>query len=149
MFECKSSNCIAGLEEMTKSIQFTPIIWNPSAWQGHVSDRLIELGFTVISSDIRQDMEYELDFIADVLDIKGTQHDIIVNPPYSRRIFEEYVNHLFTIIGTHKIALALIDRLKETTLEIAAKHNVCPIYTLEGKRTIWIVFEQIQNETKT
>lgn len=59
-------------------------IWECAAGEGHLSKRLKEYGFEVLSSDIIE-RNYKIDFFEDFLKETGECHpnwDILTNPPY-------------------------------------------------------------------
>ena len=65
-------------------------IWECAAGEGHLSKRLIELGYNVVTSDIVE-RNYKLDFIQDFLtinkennqvDLMFKDYDILSNPPF-------------------------------------------------------------------
>ena len=67
-------------------------LWEPACGEGHLSERLIELGYDVISTDL-VDRGYKngsggLDFLKCKYSIDG---DIITNPPY--KYAQEFVEH--------------------------------------------------------
>lgn len=70
-------------------------IWECSAGQGHLSERLIELGYEVRSTDLidRGYGEGGIDFLQTT---KMWDGDILTNPPY--KYAKEFIEHAMTII---------------------------------------------------
>lgn len=70
-------------------------LWECACGEGHLSKRLIELGYDVVSTDLiyRGFGEGGVDFLRVSLPFDG---DIITNPPY--KYAKEFVEHALTII---------------------------------------------------
>lgn len=95
-------------------------IWECAAGEGHLSNRLKELGFNVFSSDVIE-RSFKLDAVIDFLNFSGGARfsgDILTNPPY--KFAKEFVIHsLKNIKYGNKIYMFL----KLTFLEGKARYN--------------------------
>jgi hypothetical protein len=87
--------------------EFSPMIWEPAAGEGHLSKAMIELGKTVYSTDI-VDRGYSVEPLLDFLNYNGGiwHGDIITNPPY--KYAHEFVEKAMEIISDgSKVAMFL------------------------------------------
>lgn len=88
--------------------KFTKKIFEPSAGEGHLAERLKEYGYIVITNDIVQ-RNYKLNYVMDFLKFKPKKLlniDIITNPPY--KYAKEFIEHSLSIIENgNKVAMFL------------------------------------------
>lgn len=104
---------------------FTPhrTIWEPACGLGHISETLLSLGYSVISTDLI-DRGYGtggVDFLSQTETFHG---DIVTNPPYKLAI--EFVQHALDIIEDGFYVIML---LRLNFLEGVARRklfDVCP-----------------------
>lgn len=99
--EPKAIDALLEVETFDKNIP----IWENCCGEGHLSKRLEELGYTVISTDLidRGYGQGNVDFFEQT---KSPAHCIITNPPYAKSL--EWVNHSLELLSDgDKLALFL------------------------------------------
>lgn len=107
------------VKELLKVESFSSRIWEPACGELHISNVLMENGYTVYNTDIvdRGYVDETIDFLTTIetdLDV-----DIITNPPYNKA--KEFVERaLETISDGHKVAMLL----KLTFLEGAKRGDL-------------------------
>lgn len=92
---------------------FPGVVWEPTAGKGHISNLLLEYGYTVYTSDIH-DYGIKYNTFKDFFDFRGLPpgvKSIITNPPYliktPRRIaVEDWIQRAFDL-GVEKTAFFL------------------------------------------
>lgn len=112
-------------------------IWECAAGEGHLSNRLKELGFNVFSSDIIE-RSFKLDAKIDFLNYKCKKlaGDILTNPPY--KYAKEFIIHsIRNIKQDYKVYMFL----KLTFLEGKARFN--EIFSKFPPKRIYVFSERI------
>lgn len=86
--------------ELLKRERFSKNIWECAAGLGHLSEKMKELGYDVLSTDITE-RSYTLDKVMDFLffdNYEQTDRDIITNPPY--RFANEFIRRGYSLLKT-------------------------------------------------
>ena len=98
------------VEKLLEVENFSNLIFEPCAGEGHISETLKNNGFTVITNDLVK-RNYELDLNLDFLKLSSsftneTNYDIITNPPY--KYAQEFILKSLELISpNNKIAMFL------------------------------------------
>lgn len=93
------------VEDIVKLVDFNNHIWEPACGEGHLSKKLEELGYDVISSDLI-DRGYGKTGIDFFKIKKSINRDIITNPPY--KYATKWVYHSLSLLEEgNKLALLL------------------------------------------
>jgi hypothetical protein len=93
------------LEMLCDLETFAPNVWECACGEGHLSDVLVNRGYTVISSDLI-DRGYGYSGVDFLQSTKPFDGDIITNPPY--KYAKEFVEHALEIVTDgHKVAMFL------------------------------------------
>ena len=112
------------VELLLEQESFSQWVWECACGEGHISEVLKESGYFVFSSDLI-DRGYEGTVVADFLQAKHNEMDIITNPPY--KFAKEFVEHALNI-STDGTKIAMF--LKLTFLEGQGRrelfHNTPP-----------------------
>lgn len=112
-------------------------IFEPAAGEGHLAERLRELGYNVFTSDIIQ-RNYKLDEIGDFLQYQGfmLKGDILTNPPY--KYAKEFVlKALDSVADGRKVYMFL----KLTFLEGKARYQ--ELFNKYPPKNIYVFSERI------
>jgi len=98
------------------------IIWECAAGDGYLVKGLLERGFTVVHTDIREDLPYGgVDFLKD--DCERNWRCIVTNPPYSLK--NEFLERCYQLGKPFALLLPL------TTLETQRRQRLFKKYGVE------------------
>lgn len=114
-------------------------IWECAAGQGHLSNRLKELGFNVISSDLINRGGVELDAVKDFLKsdrLDLYSYDILTNPPY--KFAKEFVLKALDLVENDSKVFMF---LKLTFLE--GKTRLKEIFNKYPPKIIYVFAERL------
>lgn len=114
------------INDLLSKITLDKNIWEPACGGGALSDKLIELGYNVIATDIKDRDAKKFDGIVDFLkdDHRQVNCDIVTNPPY--KLATEFVTKsLDTVTAGNKVCYFLKIQFLEGAkrYEELYKHN--------------------------
>lgn len=104
------------IDKLLNAFEVPNVVWECACGSGHLSDRLLEHGFSVLSSDLvdRGFGHVRVDFLKEQLppSLQGEDCCILTNPPY--KYATEFVEHALDILPVGAPAIFL---MKTTALE--------------------------------
>lgn len=127
----------SAIDDLLKVEKFNSNIWECACGEGHLSKRLEDYGYNVLSSDLI-DRGYENALVMDFLEQDNKfDGDIITNPPY--KYCSEFILKALELINDgNKVAMFL----KLTTLEGQKRYE--EIYSKQPPKTVYIYSKRKQ-----
>lgn len=127
----------SAIDDLLKVEEFNSNIWECACGEGHLSKRLEDYGYNVLSSDLI-DRGYENALVMDFLEQENKFYgDIITNPPY--KYCSEFILKALELINDgNKVAMFL----KLTTLEGQKRYE--EIYSKQPPKTVYIYSKRKQ-----
>ena len=127
----------SAIDDLLKVERFNSNIWECACGEGHLSKRLEDYGYNVLSSDLI-DRGYENALVMDFLEQDNKfDGDIITNPPY--KYCSEFILKALELINDgNKVAMFL----KLTTLEGQKRYE--KIYSKQPAKTVYIYSKRKQ-----
>lgn len=115
-------------------------IWECACGGGHLSKRLTEKGFSVLSTDIidrgYNELHYTADFLKQTDGVVDFDYDILTNPPY--KYAKEFVLNALELLRSRCRCYMF---LKLTFLEGKARHN--ELFSKFPPRNIYVFSERV------
>lgn len=115
-------------------------IWENACGEGHLSNRLSELGFIVLNTDLVDrgyaDFSYVLDFLSDI-DLPVGEYDIVTNPPYKYAL--EWVLKSLDCIKEERYVCLF---LKTTFLE--GKKRYAELFTKYPPKHVFVCSQRVK-----